>query len=613
MKNIQKVCMITCMVSVFSFFCGSLGSYAMDAAGTDRVGQVTEYIDEGGEKRTIYWADHITPPKMGGGDSEFQKHEYEQGGTRYVEYIAPYTAGNGWYDVNKTPDQTQDANLCFSAAAANTLHWWLDQNTTYIDRYLAAYPEAPKAEEIRELKGQTPGQHDSKIYARFVEQFANRTTGNWPDILQDQFINGYPPKENGGTNDPEYDGKKLMETGPDKRGGFFYPVFGPDILTQRRFYDFTGNYQSISADMKQFFEQGQIVTLTYKLWESAHVVTVWGAEYDSAGNLSGVYFSDSDDMDEYGMHRYRVVNKKGQAYVTTDMSDDGGGSPITCLTTLSTGTRYWEKVLTPTELELVWGDTQFVYNGSPQIPTLTAGNIADGDDAWLSVKGEGVEVGTYSASAMLSGNDAGKYSLPAEDAGVSFVITQSGTVFEGGVKAYLGTKETTDVQYGDTITIKVSPRATGNAPDSSEPPSVSVKPTNGQVTFFAGGQKLNEAVNTDENGVYTLTYDTKKGALKAGANQLTVKFHDDKNMADHEEKLTIFVKAAEHIPGGEEPPAQEGNGEKAPVYGENGEKADRADRAVKTGDDTSGLIWMFISAGAAAVVYGLYVRNRKKA
>ena len=101
--------------------------------------------------------------------------------------------------INKTPDQIQDANLCFSAAASNTLHWWLDQNSAYIDRYLAAYPEAPKAEEIRELKGQTPGQHDSKIYARFVEQFANRTTGNWPDILQDQFINGYPPKENGGT------------------------------------------------------------------------------------------------------------------------------------------------------------------------------------------------------------------------------------------------------------------------------------------------------------------------------------------------------------------------------------------------------------------------------
>ena len=55
----------------------------------------------------------------------------------------------------------------------------------------------------------------------------------------------------------------------------------------------------------------------------------------------------------------------------------------------------------------------------PQIPTLTAGNIADGDDAWLSVKGEGVEVGTYSASAMLSGNDAGNTACRLKTPGVS--------------------------------------------------------------------------------------------------------------------------------------------------------------------------------------------------
>ena len=88
MKNIQK--------SVYDYLYGQcvllfavlLAAMQWMPRGTDRVGQVTEYIDEGGEKRTIYWADHITPPKMGGGDSEFQKHEYEQGGTRYVEYIA---------------------------------------------------------------------------------------------------------------------------------------------------------------------------------------------------------------------------------------------------------------------------------------------------------------------------------------------------------------------------------------------------------------------------------------------------------------------------------------------------------------------------------------------
>ena len=52
--------------------------------------------------------------------------------------------------------------------------------------------------------------------------------------MQDQFINGYRPKENGGTNDPEWDGKDLIQNGPVERGGFFYNVFGPDILTTRR-------------------------------------------------------------------------------------------------------------------------------------------------------------------------------------------------------------------------------------------------------------------------------------------------------------------------------------------------------------------------------------------
>ena len=77
-------------------------------------------------------------------------------------------------------------------------------------------------------------------------------------------------------------------------------------------------------------------------------------------------------------------------------------------------------------------------------------------------------------------------------------------------------------------------------------------------------------------------------------------------MADHEEKLTIFVKAAEHIPGGGKNHLRRKEMGKRRLYMEKtGEKADRADRAVKTGDDTSGLIWMFIFAGAAAAVYGL--------
>ena len=64
MKNIRKVCMITCMASMISFFLQFLWQLCNGCTrGQTEVGQVTEYIDEDGAKKTIYWADHITPPR----------------------------------------------------------------------------------------------------------------------------------------------------------------------------------------------------------------------------------------------------------------------------------------------------------------------------------------------------------------------------------------------------------------------------------------------------------------------------------------------------------------------------------------------------------------------
>ena len=91
---------------------------------------------------------------MGGDDSDFKKVVTEINNVRYIEYIAPYQSGNGWYDINKTETQAQDANLCFAAVATNMLHWWIAQNTDNINDYLTSYPNAPRADEIRSL--QTP-------------------------------------------------------------------------------------------------------------------------------------------------------------------------------------------------------------------------------------------------------------------------------------------------------------------------------------------------------------------------------------------------------------------------------------------------------------------------
>lgn len=526
-----------------------------------RSGQVTEYFnEEEGEKRTIYWASGITPPKMGGADSDFKKEITNVNNIQYIEYKAPYVPGRGWYDVNKTEDRVPDANLCFAAAAANGLHWWMAQNSQYIDRYLEKNPDLPKADKIKNLKQPFNSQYDSPIYQIFVSQFANRKEGYWPDILQDQFINGYYPKEHGGVNDPDFDGDNLISKGPDPKGGFFYEAFGRKNLTARHYYE-TG-YYAFGNDLKNYLQGGNFVTMTYDMGASAHVVSLWGAEYDAAGRITGVYFSDSDDDKKYGMQRYRVINKNGRAYVTTNNA--GTGSRVSCITVLFPGEAQWKKVLEneKTELELIWGKTQFVYTGSVQQPEVTAKNIAADDDVKLSVKGGAVAAGTYTAQAVLEGSDADKYVLP-KNSSTLFTILRSATSFDGTVRIYNGVQETNHFMYGDTVTVKVKPKATGTAAFSKQ---LTSNPDDQIASLYAGDQRLSDEVRKGADGVFIMTYDTGDGKLGPGVNTLTVKFKGDANMADYSEDIQIIIeKQSENvfIPVEEIPASCEKDGVKA--------------------------------------------------
>ena len=154
----------------------------------------------------------------------------------------------------------------------------------------------------------------------------------------------------------------MIQKGPDPNGGFFYTVLGTEILTTRHLYD--RGYDNLSADLKYYITRGDLVSLTYDMGKSAHVITLWGVEYGTDGHLAGVYFSDSDDPKENGMQRYSVINKDGKALVTT--ADNGSGSVVSCITVLSTGDATWNKFLSPqqTELQLLWGETNFIYDGT---------------------------------------------------------------------------------------------------------------------------------------------------------------------------------------------------------------------------------------------------------
>lgn len=375
---------------------------------------VTQYTnDEDGKIKTIIWAKGINPPKMGGTDSEFRKEITNVNGeVAYIEYKAPYSAGKGWYDVNKTEDRVQDLNLCFAAAASNALHWWLAQNSNYIDQYLAKNPNYSKAEELDNLRDSFKSQQDSEIYKLFLRQFAYKKEGYWSDILEDQFINGYYPKANGGTNYSDVDREKLLTNGPDPRGGFFYDIFGTTLLTQRRNYSW--NYSTFGKDLKKLFLEGNILLMDYNMGRISHVVTLWGAEFDLNGQISAIYLSDSDDDKSQGMVRYMVRNLGGKPVISTHVS--GRGSTIENLQVLSLGKEIWEDKLNISKktLDLVWGETDFTYNGKVQKPIVTATNISNGDDVTVSVKGEQINAGTYTATAVLSGSAANKYELPTE-------------------------------------------------------------------------------------------------------------------------------------------------------------------------------------------------------
>ena len=299
---------------------------------------VVQYTDEDGEIRTIIWAKGINGPVMGEG-GDFHKEITQGGSDTYVSYKAPFSSGDGWYDVNKTRSGGNidiDKNLCFAAVASNMLHWWFDQNIENVDNYIAKNGDITRANrQLSDLKTSFESQEESKIFELYKVLYGYNERGFYTDLLVDLFINGYTPKLSGATNIERDD---LV---PDNNGGFFYDVFKEKKLTERTY---GGRYESLSEDLKLELGRGGLVGLSHKVFSrNNHIVTLWGAEYDLNGKLKAVYVSDSDDQDEsnVGMKRYEVRNVGGIAKVSTNITDKSAGAAVGYLHILYLGTNQW--------------------------------------------------------------------------------------------------------------------------------------------------------------------------------------------------------------------------------------------------------------------------------
>ncbi|HFI0344722.1 TPA: IdeS/Mac family cysteine endopeptidase [Streptococcus suis] len=306
---------------------------------------VSHYTTEDGQYWEIIWAHGLTPPSMEQG-GDFKKVVTGD----FVEYHMPYEAGNGYYDANKSLNASlEDLNLCFAAVSSNMLHWWLEQNSDYVDRFIEEkYDSEPSQQDyaltdLRRYPNSFEDQQNSRIFNLFKAYYGHRLNGFVSDALVDLFINGYSPKSQGGVN---LENPDLV---PDKRGGFFYEVFKEKKLTDRMF---SGDYRYFGNLVRSNLENQGLLGLSYRTFgTTTHIVTVWGAEYDEQGQIRAVYITDSDDQHEpIGLKRMGITrDSSGNPRLTNNVVRHSFGSQLDYVHTINLGRKHWETYFNPIE------------------------------------------------------------------------------------------------------------------------------------------------------------------------------------------------------------------------------------------------------------------------
>ncbi|NQJ68918.1 hypothetical protein HO543_07525 [Streptococcus suis] len=303
------------------------------------------YVTDSGETREIIWAQGVTPPSMGEA-GDFKKEVTGE----FVEYSMPFEAGKGYYDANKSLDASiEDLNLCFAAVSSNMLHWWLEQNQDYVARFISEKYGADLGQQdysltdIRRYTDSFENQQNSRIFNLFKAYYGRRLNGFVSDALVDLFINGYPPKSQGGVN---LENPDLV---PDKRGGFFHEVFKEKMLTDRMF---SGDYLYFGNLVRNNLENQGLLGLTYRTFgTTTHIVTVWGAEYDENGLIRAVYITDSDDQHHpIGLKRMGITrDSSGNPRLNNNVVKNSVGSHLDYVHVIKLGQSYWEEYFNPME------------------------------------------------------------------------------------------------------------------------------------------------------------------------------------------------------------------------------------------------------------------------
>lgn len=282
-----------------------------------------------------YWT-RPRDPSLGGNSEKYKgqtvfvegfnvkDEDWVQVSTRPEKYFAEWKPGCGWYDV----DQSW-LNFCWAASASNAIHWWLDRNADYVDRY---FKESNKEKPSFAYSGK--GQSD--VFKIFTTNWTENK-GGYTNIGFNWFIN----MDEGNSIQPSAKGK----------GGYFKDVFGDqkplsttlDILNRRSFNEF----------IVDALDKNQLVTFGERNMGGGHAITCWGFEFDDEGYISAVYYTDSaTPWNSWGKQDLSLgkiaikYDNKWIPYMQTEMLWNGeifhGRVDITFLWAFDQGKDQWE-------------------------------------------------------------------------------------------------------------------------------------------------------------------------------------------------------------------------------------------------------------------------------
>ncbi len=178
-----------------------------------------------------------------------------------------------------------------------------------------------------------------------------------------------------------------------------------------------------------------------------------------------------------------------------------------------------------------------IYNGSAQQPAVTVtanGTTVPSSEYTLSSWTNNTNAGTDTASVKVTANKGSLYIVGSVNK--PFSIVKSDITFDGGVKAYKGSTQTTTFTYGDIITVRFTPQIAAQT-FALTPPSAN------QAALFIGTTQLTAPVNVAMGSECVLTYDTTAKLISAtGVPQtLTVKYVGTGNLNDSQGTVSVTV------------------------------------------------------------------------